>query len=118
MQRALVLPWVSTIWFIPAKKAEIINEAEAEVAEIQEQFPVWSWSTAGETLQQSYRYLGSGQRPRIPRDDGKTCRPKTVINRDGEEEQQVSFKQHLHDGRLRCAWFLRHRFVSWLVCVV
>jgi DNA-directed RNA polymerase beta' subunit len=46
---------------IPEKKAEIIEEAETEVAEIQEQFQS-GLVTAGRTLQQSDRYLGCGKR--------------------------------------------------------
>lgn len=54
---------------IPEKKHEIISEAEAEVAEIQEQFQS-GLVTAGRTLQQSYRYLGCGERSCIQSDDG------------------------------------------------
>ncbi|MFP1496895.1 hypothetical protein ACLB1Q_19545 [Escherichia coli] len=54
---------------IPEKKHEIISEAEAEVAEIQEQFQSAS-GNCGELAQQSYRYLGCGEQTCIQSDDG------------------------------------------------
>ena len=55
---------------IPAKKAEIIEEAETEVAEIRGAVPVWS-GYRRRTLQQSDRYLGCSERTRCESDDGK-----------------------------------------------
>ena len=46
--------------------------------------PVWS-GNRGRTLQQSYRYLGCGERSCIQSDDGY-LQTETVINRDGQEE--------------------------------
>ncbi|XNM84603.1 hypothetical protein ACLK14_22340 [Escherichia coli] len=54
---------------IPEKKHEIISEAEAEVAEIQEQFQS-GLVTAGERCSKAYRYLGCGERSCIQSDDG------------------------------------------------
>ena len=45
----------------------------------------------GRTLQQSYRYLGCGERLCIQSDDADNLETETVINRDGQEEKQVSF---------------------------
>ncbi len=62
-------PLVSMTWSSRRKNTKIISEAEAEAVEIQEQFQS-GLVTAGRTLQQSYRYLGCGERSCIQSDDG------------------------------------------------
>ncbi len=89
---------------IPEKKHEIISEAEAEVAEIQEQFQS-GLVTAGERYNKVID-IWAAANDRVSKAMMDNLQTETVINRDGQEEKQVSFlQQHLHDGRLRCAWF-------------
>ncbi len=73
---------------IPEKKHEIISEAEAEVAEIQEQFQS-GLVTAGERYNKLIDiWLRTIVYPKAMMDNLQT---ETVINRDGQEEKQVSF---------------------------
>ncbi len=74
---------------IPAKKAEIIAEAEAEVAEIQEQFQS-GLVTAGERYNKVID-IWAAANERVAKAMMENLSTETVINRDGEEEQQVSF---------------------------
>ncbi|RLR69582.1 DNA-directed RNA polymerase subunit beta', partial [Pseudomonas aeruginosa] len=74
---------------IPAKKAEIIAEAEAEVAEIQEQFQS-GLVTAGERYNKVID-IWAAANERVAKAMMENLSTETVINRDGEEEEQVSF---------------------------
>ena len=74
---------------IPAKKAEIITEAEAEVAEIQEQFQS-GLVTAGERYNKVID-IWAAANERVSKAMMENLQTETVINRHGEEEQQVSF---------------------------
>ncbi len=74
---------------IPAKKAEIIAEAEAEVAEIQEQFQS-GLVTAGERYNKVID-IWAAANERVAKAMMENLSTETVINRNGEEEQQVSF---------------------------
>ncbi|WP_341502810.1 DNA-directed RNA polymerase subunit beta' [Gallaecimonas sp. GXIMD4217] len=74
---------------IPAEKAEIIAEAEAEVAEIQEQFAS-GLVTAGERYNKVID-IWSTANERVSKAMMTNLSSETVINRDGEEETQPSF---------------------------
>ncbi|MGK2888850.1 MAG: DNA-directed RNA polymerase subunit beta' [Candidatus Malihini olakiniferum] len=74
---------------IPAKKVEIINEAEAEVAEIQEQFQS-GLVTAGERYNKVID-IWAAANERVAKAMMENLSTEMVINRDGEEERQVSF---------------------------
>lgn len=74
---------------IPEKKAGIIAEAEAEVAEIQEQFQS-GLVTAGERYNKVID-IWAAANERVAKAMMENLSTETVINRDGEEEQQVSF---------------------------
>lgn len=74
---------------IPAKKAEIIDEAEAEVAEIQEQFQS-GLVTAGERYNKVID-IWAAANERVAKAMMDNLSTEAVINRDGEEERQVSF---------------------------
>jgi len=74
---------------IPAKKAEIIAEAEAEVAEIQEQFQS-GLVTAGERYNKVID-IWAAANDRVSKAMMENLQTETVINREGKEEQQVSF---------------------------
>ena len=74
---------------IPEKKAGIIAEAEAEVAEIQEQFQS-GLVTAGERYNKVID-IWAAANERVAKAMMENLSTEAVINRDGEEEQQVSF---------------------------
>src|SRR5690606_3862732 len=74
---------------IPEKKHEIISEAEAEVAEIQEQFQS-GLVTAGERYNKVID-IWAAANDRVSKAMMDNLQTETVINRDGEEEKQVSF---------------------------
>ncbi|MGK2946380.1 MAG: DNA-directed RNA polymerase subunit beta' [Candidatus Malihini olakiniferum] len=74
---------------IPTKKVEIINEAEAEVAEIQEQFQS-GLVTAGERYNKVID-IWAAANERVAKAMMENLSTEVVINRDGEEERQVSF---------------------------
>ncbi|UVK77877.1 MAG: RNA polymerase subunit beta' [Sodalis sp. Fse] len=74
---------------IPAKKAEIIDEAEAEVAEIQEQFQS-GLVTAGERYNKVID-IWAAANERVAKAMMDNLSTETVINRDGEKERQMSF---------------------------
>ncbi|MEW5109048.1 DNA-directed RNA polymerase subunit beta', partial [Morganella morganii] len=74
---------------IPEKKAGIIAEAEAEVAEIQEQFQS-GLVTAGERYNKVID-IWAAANERVAKAMMENLSVETVVNRDGEEEQQVSF---------------------------
>ncbi|MBT9432038.1 DNA-directed RNA polymerase subunit beta' [Candidatus Sodalis endolongispinus] len=74
---------------IPAMKAEIIDEAEAEVAEIQEQFQS-GLVTAGERYNKVID-IWSAANERVAKAMMDNLSTEAVINRDGVEERQVSF---------------------------
>lgn len=100
---------------IPEKKHEIISEAEAEVAEIQEQFQS-GLVTAGERYNKVID-IWAAANDRVSKAMMDNLQTETVINRDGQEEKQVSFNSiYMMADSVRVV--LRHRFVSLLVCVV
>ena len=74
---------------IPAKKAEIIEEAETEVAEIQEQFQS-GLVTAGERYNKVID-IWAAANERVAKAMMENLSVEDVVNRDGEVEQQVSF---------------------------
>uniref|UniRef100_UPI0033426876 DNA-directed RNA polymerase subunit beta' n=1 Tax=Providencia sp. TaxID=589 RepID=UPI0033426876 len=74
---------------IPEKKAGIIAEAEAEVAEIQEQFQS-GLVTAGERYNKVID-IWAAANERVAKAMMENLSTESVINRDGVEEQQVSF---------------------------
>lgn len=74
---------------IPEKKAGIIAEAEAEVAEIQEQFQS-GLVTAGERYNKVID-IWAAANERVAKAMMENLSTEAVINRDGVEEQQVSF---------------------------
>ncbi len=74
---------------IPAKKAEIIADAEAEVVEIQEQFQS-GLVTAGERYNKVID-IWAAANERVAKAMMENLSTDTVINREGKEEQQVSF---------------------------
>ncbi|MBN7823109.1 DNA-directed RNA polymerase subunit beta', partial [Bowmanella sp. Y57] len=74
---------------IPDEKAQIIDAAEAEVAEIQDQFQS-GLVTAGERYNKVID-IWSAANERVSKAMMDNLKTETVINRDGEEEQQPSF---------------------------
>ncbi|SNC58775.1 DNA-directed RNA polymerase subunit beta' [Sodalis endosymbiont of Henestaris halophilus] len=74
---------------IPDKKAEIIDEAAVEVAEIQEQFQS-GLVTAGERYNKVID-IWAAANERVSKAMMDNLSTEAVINRDGEEERQVSF---------------------------
>lgn len=74
---------------IPEKKASIIAEAEAEVAEIQEQFQS-GLVTAGERYNKVID-IWAAANERVAKAMMENLSTETVVNRDGQDEQQVSF---------------------------
>ncbi|UDG80161.1 DNA-directed RNA polymerase subunit beta' [Candidatus Steffania adelgidicola] len=74
---------------IPIKKAEIIDEAESEVAEIQEQFQS-GLVTAGERYNKVID-IWAAANERVAKAMMNNLSTETVINRNGIEERQVSF---------------------------
>ena len=74
---------------IPAAKKEIIDEAEAEVIEIQEQFQN-GLVTAGERYNKVID-IWSNANEKVAKAMMDNLKTETVINRDGEEEEQSSF---------------------------
>ncbi|UDG81209.1 DNA-directed RNA polymerase subunit beta' [Candidatus Hartigia pinicola] len=74
---------------IPEKKAGIIIEAEAEVAEIQAQFQS-GLVTAGERYNKVID-IWAAANERVSKAMMENLSTDTVINRDGKEEQQISF---------------------------
>uniref|UniRef100_A0A3B0MM57 DNA-directed RNA polymerase subunit beta' n=2 Tax=cellular organisms TaxID=131567 RepID=A0A3B0MM57_9GAMM len=74
---------------IPEKKASIIAEAEAEVAEIQEQFRS-GLVTAGERYNKVID-ISAAANERVAKAMMENLSTETVVNRDGQDEQQVSF---------------------------
>src|SRR5699024_6100900 len=73
----------------PNEKAGIITEAEREVAEIQEQFQS-GLVTAGERYNKVID-IWAAANERVAKAMMENLSSETVINRDGEEEQQTSF---------------------------
>ncbi|MGP1953327.1 MAG: DNA-directed RNA polymerase subunit beta' [Arsenophonus sp. ET-KM2-MAG3] len=74
---------------IPEKKANIIAEAETEVAEIQEQFQS-GLVTAGERYNKVID-IWAAANERVAKAMMENLSTETVINRNGQYEQQVSF---------------------------
>lgn len=74
---------------IPLKKAEIINEAEYEVAEIQEQFQS-GLVTAGERYNKVID-IWAAANERVAKAMMDNLSTEIVVNSDGEEERQISF---------------------------
>ncbi|MGP1923831.1 MAG: DNA-directed RNA polymerase subunit beta' [Arsenophonus sp. NEOnobi-MAG3] len=74
---------------IPEKKASIIAEAEAEVAEIQEQFQS-GLVTAGERYNKVID-IWAAANERVAKAMMENLSTETVVNRNGQDEQQVSF---------------------------
>ncbi|WP_395479998.1 DNA-directed RNA polymerase subunit beta' [Candidatus Curculioniphilus buchneri] len=74
---------------IPEKKAEIINEAEAEVAEVQEQFQS-GLVTAGERYNKVID-IWTAANERVAKAMMDNLSTETVINSDGKKERQISF---------------------------
>ncbi|MGP1959241.1 MAG: DNA-directed RNA polymerase subunit beta' [Arsenophonus sp. NC-CH8-MAG3] len=74
---------------IPKKKANIIGEAESEVAEIQEQFQS-GLVTAGERYNKVID-IWAAANERVAKAMMENLSTETVVNRDGQNEQQVSF---------------------------
>lgn len=74
---------------IPDEKAQIIDAAEAEVAEIQDQFQS-GLVTAGERYNKVID-IWSAANERVSKAMMDNLKTESVINRDGEEEQQPSF---------------------------
>ena len=74
---------------IPAKKLQIINEAEIEVAEIQEQFQS-GLVTAGERYNKVID-IWAAANERVAKAMMDNLSTEKVINREGEEEVQSSF---------------------------
>ncbi|XOD70263.1 MAG: DNA-directed RNA polymerase subunit beta' [Sodalis sp. (in: enterobacteria)] len=74
---------------IPVKKAEIIDEAESEVAEIQEQFQS-GLVTAGERYNKVID-IWAAANERVAKAMMDNLSTEAVINCDGKEERQVSF---------------------------
>ncbi|MDT9587036.1 MAG: DNA-directed RNA polymerase subunit beta' [Candidatus Arsenophonus melophagi] len=74
---------------IPEKKASIIAEAESEVAEIQEQFQS-GLVTAGERYNKVID-IWAAANERVAKAMMENLSTETVINREGKEEQQISF---------------------------
>ncbi|OFC72736.1 DNA-directed RNA polymerase subunit beta' [Alteromonas confluentis] len=74
---------------IPAAKKDIIEAAEAEVIEIQEQFQ-GGLVTAGERYNKVID-IWSNANEKVARAMMDNLKVDTVINRDGEEEEQASF---------------------------
>ncbi|MFP3013843.1 MAG: DNA-directed RNA polymerase subunit beta' [Arsenophonus sp. NC-PY1-MAG3] len=74
---------------IPKKKASIIGEAESEVAEIQEQFQS-GLVTAGERYNKVID-IWAAANERVAKAMMENLSTETVVNRDGQNEQQVSF---------------------------
>ncbi|MGP1928626.1 MAG: DNA-directed RNA polymerase subunit beta' [Arsenophonus sp. NC-WZS1-MAG3] len=74
---------------IPKKKAGIIGEAESEVAEIQEQFQS-GLVTAGERYNKVID-IWAAANERVAKAMMENLSTETVVNRDGQNEQQVSF---------------------------
>ncbi|AYB48443.1 DNA-directed RNA polymerase subunit beta' [Candidatus Williamhamiltonella defendens] len=74
---------------IPIKKAEIISEAESEVAEIQEQFQS-GLVTAGERYNKVID-IWAAANERVAKAMMENLSVENVLNREGVEEQQVSF---------------------------
>lgn len=74
---------------IPKKKASIILEAEVEVAEIQEQFQS-GLVTAGERYNKVID-IWAAANERVAKAMMENLSTETVVNRNGQNEQQVSF---------------------------
>ncbi|MGP1946565.1 MAG: DNA-directed RNA polymerase subunit beta' [Arsenophonus sp. ER-LPS3-MAG3] len=74
---------------IPDKKVSIIAEAESEVAEIQEQFQS-GLVTAGERYNKVID-IWAAANERVAKAMMENLSTETVVNRDGQDEQQVSF---------------------------
>lgn len=74
---------------IPLKKAEIINDAEYEVAEIQEQFQS-GLVTAGERYNKVID-IWAAANERVAKAMMDNLSTEIVVNSDGEEERQISF---------------------------
>lgn len=74
---------------IPATKSDIIDEAEAEVAEIQQQFQS-GLVTAGERYNKVID-IWAAANERIAKAMMDNLSTETVINKNGREERQVSF---------------------------
>ncbi|MFP3029029.1 MAG: DNA-directed RNA polymerase subunit beta' [Arsenophonus sp.] len=74
---------------IPEKKATIIGEAEAEVAEIQEQFQS-GLVTAGERYNKVID-IWAAANERVAKAMMENLSTETVVNCDGQDEKQVSF---------------------------
>lgn len=74
---------------IPEKKASIIAEAEAEVAEIQDQFQS-GLVTAGERYNKVID-IWAAANERVAKAMMENLSTETIVNREGQNEQQVSF---------------------------
>ncbi|CAA2929299.1 DNA-directed RNA polymerase subunit beta' [Arsenophonus endosymbiont of Bemisia tabaci] len=74
---------------IPEKKASILAEAEVEVAEIQEQFQS-GLVTAGERYNKVID-IWAAANERVAKAMMENLSTETVVNLDGQDEQQVSF---------------------------
>ena len=89
MRLVQVLLWVSTIWLSQRKKYEIISAAEAEVAEIQEQFQS-GLVTAGERYNKVID-IWAAANERVAKAMMENLSQEEVINREGNPEKQASF---------------------------
>lgn len=98
----------------PAKYTEIA-EAEEEVREIQEQYQS-GLVTAGERYNKVIDIWASTN-DRVAKAMMENLSSETVVNREGEEEQQESFNS-IYMMANRALVVLQHRFVSLPVCVV
>lgn len=115
MQRVQVHLLVLMTWSSQRRNTRSSLEAEAEVAEIREQFQS-GLVTAGERYNKVID-IWAAANDRVSKAMMDNLQTETVINRDGVEEQQVSFNSiYMIPTPVRVV--LQHRFVSWLVCVV
>ena len=87
MQRVLVHLLVSMTWSSRRRNTKSSPEAEAEVAEIQEQFQS-GLVTAGERYNKVID-IWAAANDRVSKAMMDNLQTETVINRDGQEEKQV-----------------------------
>ena len=92
MRHVQVLLWVSNIW-LSQRKIEIISAAEAEVAEIQEQFQS-GLVTAGERYNKVID-IWAAANERVAKAMMENLSQEEVINREGNPEKQASFNSIL-----------------------
>ena len=83
------------------RRKKLVDEAEAEVSEIQEQFQA-GLVTAGERYNKVIDIWASAneQVAKAMMDNLSTKR----YNSKGEDEEQDSFNSCLYDGRFGCSW--------------